>query len=425
MLPNKPVVLCFADYFTPGFQAGGTIRAIEGIVRGLSDEFTFKIVTRNHDFGNTAEYQGVTTGSWHHREDCEVMYTSPALRTVSELCKLIRTVDPDVIYLNSLFSPDFTVKPLTLSRMGLVPPAPVLLAPRGECFNAALSQKGHRKGLFLSVARLIGLYHGVTWQASSEMESEQVRSLFGPEAPLGIAPDLLPISEASTTPRYRTKRTGELRTIFVGRIAPIKNLTFALECMRGVRGKVEFDLFGLIEDQQYWWECERIIATFGANVTVTHRGAISNHELISHFAEYDLLFMPSRSENFGFAILESLQAGCPVLISDRTPWSDLIQSNAGWNLKLEDPEAFRAIVQSCVDAGEPEFRRFRVGARHYAANSVNGSASEYQTRMLFRRVIAKGRLANESSRLEPERPPLGVSTAARKEKYERSEFGDR
>ena len=38
---------------------------------------------------------------------------------------------------------------------------------------------------------------------------------------------------------------------------------------------------------------------------------------------YHALLMPSLTENFSYTVLESLQAGIPVLISDQTPWRDL------------------------------------------------------------------------------------------------------
>ncbi len=51
-----------------------------------------------------------------------------------------------------------------------------------------------------------------------------------------------------------------------------------------------------------------------------------------------LLFLPTRSENFGHVILEALAAGCPVLLSDRTPWRNLARAGVGWDLPLDRPE---------------------------------------------------------------------------------------
>jgi glycosyltransferase involved in cell wall biosynthesis len=38
------------------------------------------------------------------------------------------------------------------------------------------------------------------------------------------------------------------------------------------------------------------------------------------FRQYDLFVFPTRGENFGHVIIESLSVGTPVLLSDRTPW---------------------------------------------------------------------------------------------------------
>ena len=57
------------------------------------------------------------------------------------------------------------------------------------------------------------------------------------------------------------------------------------------------------------------------------------------------MLMPSRTENFSYTVLESLQAGIPVLISDQTPWRDLQSQRVGWDLPLEDLSAWAAALE--------------------------------------------------------------------------------
>jgi glycosyltransferase involved in cell wall biosynthesis len=60
------------------------------------------------------------------------------------------------------------------------------------------------------------------------------------------------------------------------------------------------------------------------------------------------MLMPSLTENFSYTVLESLQAGIPVLISDQTPWRDLQQQGVGWDLSLEDPDRWLQALEDLL-----------------------------------------------------------------------------
>ena len=68
------------------------------------------------------------------------------------------------------------------------------------------------------------------------------------------------------------------------------------------------------------------------------------------YATHDLLILPTQGENHGYVIQEALLSGCPVLISDRTPWRGLAALGVGADLPLEQPERFVA----WLDAQTPE-----------------------------------------------------------------------
>ena len=46
----RPQILCFVDYYLPGYKAGGPLRTIINMVSQLGGEFEFLIVTRDRDF---------------------------------------------------------------------------------------------------------------------------------------------------------------------------------------------------------------------------------------------------------------------------------------------------------------------------------------------------------------------------------------
>src|SRR5215813_4412202 len=63
-LHRRTGVLVFADYYLPGFKAGGPIRTLANIMEQLGDEFEFRIVTRDRDYGDRSPYPGILTNCW-------------------------------------------------------------------------------------------------------------------------------------------------------------------------------------------------------------------------------------------------------------------------------------------------------------------------------------------------------------------------
>ena len=54
-----------------------------------------------------------------------------------------------------------------------------------------------------------------------------------------------------------------------------------------------------------------------------------------YLVKSDLFISTSLNENYGHSIVEALSQGCPVLISDKTPWKQLEKFNAGADLPLK------------------------------------------------------------------------------------------
>ncbi len=84
------------------------------------------------------------------------------------------------------------------------------------------------------------------------------------------------------------------------------------------------------------------------HVRAAYRGTLAAAEVHSALQRYDLMLLPTFDENYGHVIAEALAAGCPPLISDRTPWQHLELRGVGWDLPLENLEAFRQVIESCA-----------------------------------------------------------------------------
>jgi glycosyltransferase involved in cell wall biosynthesis len=194
---------------------------------------------------------------------------------------------------------------------------------------------------------------------------------------------------------------------------------FALEVLEKVSSikyqvssiKLIFDLYGTIYNASYWKECQLVINRLPSNITVNFCGSLEKEKVQATLKEYDFLFMPSQGENFGHSIIESLLAGCPVIISDRTPWrnlnieerqqttdnrqqkaedrpltSDLLSpsnTGVGWDVPLEKPELFVQIIGQCCLMGENEYGQMSSNASAFAKQVSMNDAVRKATKQLF------------------------------------------
>ncbi|MBK9797953.1 MAG: glycosyltransferase family 4 protein [Holophagaceae bacterium] len=176
--------------------------------------------------------------------------------------------------------------------------------------------------------------------------------------------------------------------VFVSRIDPKKNLHFALEALRGVQAPVDFEIVGPIGDGAYWAACQQSMATLPGHIRVRHLGPVPHGEILQVFAAHDVFFFPTQAENNGYVILESLLAGCPVLLSDRAPWRGLKELGVGRELPLEDPAAFTAALEELAALGPEEHAALRERAQAYGRERLLASEDVAATRAMFREALA-------------------------------------
>jgi glycosyltransferase involved in cell wall biosynthesis len=396
-------ILVLITHYLPAYKAGGPLRTVENMVEQLGNPFEFRIVTNDRDWGDHSVLPDVVAGRWTPVGNGETLYLAPSQLGPAGVRRVISETPHDVLYLNSIFSPRLTIVPLLLRRLGAIPRRPVVLAPRGELQRGAMeagawrrlpasaplrrlaSPRYLKKKAYLAAARALGLFRGITWQASNPEEAAEIRSHVGAGAHVAVAPDLTARIPESLPPPPRPKAAGALRVVFLSRLDAKKNLEGAIELLAGVRGEVRFDLYGPRVDERYWARCRAALDRLPPNVTVHCHGPVPHARVAAIFRDHELFLFPTLGENFGHVVLESLAAGCPVLVSDRTPWRGLARYGAGWDLPLEDPAALRAALQRCVDMDEEEYRPWSVRAARFAREASSDERPVRWNRELFER----------------------------------------
>ena len=365
---TKKRILVFIDWYLPGYKAGGPVRSMANMTAHLSDTLDFYIVTRNSEYGEVAPYEGIQPDRWIDlAPGVKVWYCSAETPSVGLWKRLIKESRCEVVYINGIYSPLFSLLPLLAAK--LLKFKRVIVAPRGMLANSAINVKQGKKKLFLGISRLLPIYNKVVWHVTNTQEGEQVKARFGNEAKLVVANNLARKTEAAF--EALSKEKGQLRVCIPARIAPEKNTLFAIECLQHVGTEIalQLDLYGQIYNQDYWRDCQALIQQLPAHIQVAHKGIVDAEMIPDLLKDYHAVFLPSRGENFGHVILESFMAGRPVVISDQTPWRNLTEKLAGWDLPLADQAAFAETLTRLADMAQDEYDKLCRGARAIGAES--------------------------------------------------------
>lgn len=389
---GKPTVLIICDYYLPGFESGGAMRTLVNMVDRLSHSFDFRVVTRDHDgpHGRTP-YQGVSIDNWNRIGETDVYYLSKSNIGARMLRKLIEEVDPDVIYLNSFFSP-LTIFLLILKKLKRIRPIPVVLAPEGEFSPGALSLKPLKKKLYVWTAKSLRILRDITWKAASDSEYADIERVVGKAGPIFIAPNMPPqvMSADRDHSEKPVKNAGEVKLVFLSRYMRKKNLNWILAILKEIKGDVSLDIYGPIEDADYWEEARRIIDTLPPNIKVVAKGAVSHDQVSTVLAKYHFFILPTLGENFGHVFIEALAAGCPMVISDRTPWRGLEEKGIGWDIPLEDASKWIEVIGRCVDMHGDDYLKQSESARKFAVAWLSDPALETANREVLEVAVISG-----------------------------------
>ena len=136
-------VLVFSHYYLPGYKAGGALRTLVNMVDQIGGDVKFKIVTLDRDLGDLNQYQNVRVNQWNEVGKALVYYQSKVF-SLFKFIYLLRNTSYDVIYLNSFFDYNYSIKVL-LFRIFVKSNKPIILAPRGEFSEGALKIKSTKK----------------------------------------------------------------------------------------------------------------------------------------------------------------------------------------------------------------------------------------------------------------------------------------
>jgi len=380
-MSEKKKILIFIDWFIPGYKAGGPIRSVANMIDAYHKKFDFLIITSDRDLGELQPYENIEQNKVIQKESYSIIYLSPENQTKRKYYEILNTYNFDFVYFNSLFSYKFTLLPLRIYKK-LSNKKNVIIAPRGMLGKGALNLKRTKKRIFLFFVKSIGLFRGIIWHATTEDEKIDICSVFGKKTKIKVAGNLPTINNT-----YKEKKkTKELtKFYFLSRVSKKKNLHYAINILNKCKfeNMVVFDIYGPIEDESYWRQCETLINNQNNNLTINYKGTLNTFSDKNPLLEYHFFLFPTLHENFGHVIFESLSYGIPVITSNNTPWINLESKGVGWDIDLKNTQNFIDVINKCTEFDQKEYDSFSKKAFDLAVLYAKSEFEKSDTEKLF------------------------------------------
>ncbi len=359
-MKEKQRILIATYGFFPAQQFGGPPVSIDNFCTHLKECEVF-IVTRNHDLLSKTPLKQIQKG-WNKRTNCKVQYLADSEYNISNFDRIIKEISPDLVYIQTFFQARTFLGALIAARRNRVP---VLLAPRGELCDGAMKKK-YKKIPYIYILKALGTFKNMCFQATSDEEYDRIGFYFNKDTKrIFKLPNFPAVPKNISANRANVSRAAGLKLVTVCRIVPQKNILYACKCLKNVSSNIEWTIFGSVEDAAYWSECEQEIRTFPANVVVKYKGPVSHDAVSDILHDYNVFFLPTRSENFGHSIVEGMFAGCIPIISDQTPWNDLEEHDAGFSLPLEKMSGFADSIEYLASCNDETLRQKSYNAQNY------------------------------------------------------------
>ena len=158
------LLLITYPWFYPAYKAGGPVQSIKNTASAIAgNHVEVYILCSDKELDGTPI--DVVRDKWvDYDKGIKVYYNSrPASKR--EVGNIIGGINPDVIFINGIYSLPYTIYPLLYKGT-----ARKILSVRGMLHPGALTQKPLKKKVFLTIFKLRGLHHKAEYHATADDE---------------------------------------------------------------------------------------------------------------------------------------------------------------------------------------------------------------------------------------------------------------
>lgn len=289
------------------------------------------------------------------------------------LNKQLRHVD--VVHIHGILSANFALTALACRRANV----PFIVSTHGSLAPDFLKPRGWRASLYLAV---LGkpLLRGAACLLATSVGEAEVIAAFDSRLSVQIIPPGIEVNDRFAP---HAAKSGDLRVVFVGRLAPIKALPDLLAAIAKLRNDGVDARLDIIGSGASMPELQADIARLNINNAVQLHGYVAGEKKLELMRRADVFALPSHSESFGFAAVEAMALGVPVVVSDGVGLArTIVAQGAGSMVPVHDVDALAsalAIYQDATARKQAGERAHACAQRHFSLAAMGGQlATLYQ-----------------------------------------------
>ncbi len=256
---------------------------------------------------------------------CVHIHTLPSFgfSFIRQVKKLIRALHPDIVHVNGCWLPACAMVQHIAQQLGVK----VALSPHGMLEPHIIHRHYLTRklpALFLYQRRAIKTADILVSTAESETETLRKYRTPGKIKMVRLGIDVHSI-------KLRDTWEVQKKILFLSRVHEKKGIEFLLSAAAQIHDQLSgYQIIIAGEgDPGYVSSLRSMTQKLGLSDIVVFNGGVYGDKKWQLFRESDVFVLPTKSENFGLAVVEALASGTPVITTVGAPWQDLNTCHCG------------------------------------------------------------------------------------------------
>jgi glycosyltransferase involved in cell wall biosynthesis len=183
------------------------------------------------------------------------------------------------------------------------------------------------------------------------------------------------------TPKGRTP----LRVLYVGRLAPRKNVELLIRAASLCKSRPDVRIVGTGPEQA---RLQALAQSLGISDRATFPGFRKGAELLAEYQWADLLVMPSAYEGLPLVALEAKAAGLPIIAADFAGAANIVSAASGRIVPRISADSLAAAIDE-IGADPAELNRMTASTRREAVDAFSWQAVVSKLAHEYERMLRK------------------------------------